>query len=60
MKTVCPPAYHHNGFKKTHSLGHMMYGSIYIIIDYTIRYKLDVLKPKTQNVIVIPLIWQFF
>ena len=56
MKTVCPPAYHHNGFKKTHSLGHMMYGSIYIIIDYTIRYKLDVLKPKTQNVIVIPLI----
>ena len=26
MKTMCPPAYHHNGFVATHALGHMMYG----------------------------------
>ena len=26
MKTMCPPAYHHNGFMATHALGHMMYG----------------------------------
>ena len=22
MKTMCPPAYHHNGFVATHALGH--------------------------------------
>ena len=26
MKTMCPPAYHHNGFVATHVLRHMMYG----------------------------------
>ena len=26
MKTMCPPAYHHNDFAATHSVGHMMYG----------------------------------
>ena len=28
MKTMCPPAYHHNGFVATHALGHMMYGYV--------------------------------
>ena len=31
MKTMCPPGYHHNGFVATHVLGHMMYGSSYIM-----------------------------
>ena len=26
MKTRYTPGYHHNGFKETHALGHMMYG----------------------------------
>ena len=26
MKTMCPPAYHHNGFVAIHALGYMMYG----------------------------------
>ena len=26
MKTLCPPAYHRNGFVATHALGHKMYG----------------------------------
>ena len=29
MKTMCPPAYHHNGFVATHALGHMMYGTLW-------------------------------
>ena len=26
MKTMYPPAYHHNSFVAAHALGHMMYG----------------------------------
>ena len=25
MKSMCPPAYHHNDFVTTQALGHMMY-----------------------------------
>ena len=32
MKTMCPHAYHHNGFVATHALGHKMYGYIYICV----------------------------
>ena len=31
MKTMCPPGYHHNGFVATHALGHMMYGSTFLV-----------------------------
>ena len=26
MKTMCPPAYHYNGFVATHALGYIIYG----------------------------------
>ena len=26
MKTMCPPGYHHNGFVKTHAVGHVTHG----------------------------------
>ena len=31
MKTMCPPAYHHNGFVAIHALGHMMCGYILLV-----------------------------
>ena len=36
MKTVCPPAYHHNGFMATHALRHIyIYIYIYIYSTYS-------------------------
>ena len=31
MKTMCPPAYHHNGFVVTHALGHIMHGYNWLV-----------------------------
>ena len=31
MKRMSPLGYHHNGFVATHALGHMMYGSIFLV-----------------------------
>ena len=31
MKTICPPAYHHNGSVATHALEHMMYSYILLV-----------------------------
>ena len=32
MKTMCPPAYHHNGFVATHALGYMMYAHTFFFV----------------------------
>ena len=34
MKTMCLPGYQHNNFMTTHSLGHMMYGYLWLYIIY--------------------------
>ena len=31
MKTMCPPGYHNNDFIVTHSPGHIMYGSTFLV-----------------------------
>ena len=31
METMCLPGYHHNSFVATHALGHMVYGSTFLV-----------------------------
>ena len=32
MKAMCPPGYQHNDFVATHTLGHMMYEYILLVL----------------------------
>ena len=48
MKTMCPPAHHHNGFVATHAPGCMMYGYcmyyIYLHLIFTYIHQINLQK----------------
>ena len=49
MKTMCPPAYHYNGFVATHALGHMMYCCTVVWLYIYIYIYILSFKEITQN-----------
>ena len=51
MKTMCPPAYRHNGFVSTHALGHMMYGyTLLVSMNQRVIKKLNKQISKEHNI----------